>query len=384
MAEFIMINRERLMDTFRFLVGIDSVSRQEGDIAEELKKILESMGAETVFDGGGKMTGSNTGNLIARFKGNKKVPPLLLNAHMDTVEPGRGVVPVLKDGIFTSDGTTILGADDKSAIAVLIEIMTVLKENNMPFGPIEIVLTTCEEIGLMGAKHLDMSLITAKYGYALDSTDTEGIITRAPSANKFEFKVHGRDAHAGAAPEKGINAIHLASKAIAALKLGRIDKETTCNIGIINGGIATNIIPNLVSVKGEVRSHDDEKLKRITNDIISSFENAVKNYGNNSSDGLPRVDIIVEDDFSRTDILENHPVVVLAQKAAANLGRKMITKTTGGGADANIFYEKGIITGVIGTGMRDMHTVRESVSVDDMVKAGDLVLEIIRLHTQIG
>ena len=379
-----MINRERLMDTFRFLVGIDSVSRQEGDIAEELKKILESMGAETVFDGAGKMTGSNTGNLIAGFKGNKKAPPLLLNAHMDTVEPGRGVVPVLKDGIFTSDGTTILGADDKSAIAVLIEIMTVLKENNMPFGPIEIVLTTCEEIGLMGAKHLDMSLITAKYGYALDSTDTEGIITRAPGANKFEFKVHGRDAHAGAAPEKGINAIHLASKAIAALKLGRIDKETTCNIGIINGGIATNIIPNLVSVKGEVRSHDDEKLKRITNDIISSFENAVKNYGNNSSDGLPKVDIIVEDDFSGTDIPENHPVVVLAQKAAANLGRKMITKTTGGGADANIFYEKGIITGVIGTGMRDMHTVRESVSVDDMVKAGDLVLEIIRLHTQIG
>ena len=135
-------------------------------------------------------------------------------------------------------------------------------------------------------------------------------------------------------------------------------------------------------LKGEVRSHDDEKLKRVTSDIISSFENAVKNYGNNSSDGLPRVDVVVEDDFSRTDIPENHPVVILAQKAAANLGRKMITKTTGGGADANIFFAKGIVTGVIGTGMRDMHTVRESVSVDDMVKSGELLLEIIRLHTQ--
>jgi tripeptide aminopeptidase len=377
-----MINRERLIATFRFLVGIDSVSRQEGDIAEELKKILESMGAETVFDGAGKMTGSNTGNLIARFKGNKNVPPLLLNAHMDTVEPGRGVVPVLRDGVFTSDGTTILGADDKSAIAVLIEVMTVLKEKNMTCGPIEMVLTICEEIGLMGAKHLDMSLITAKYGYALDSTDTEGIITRAPSANKLEFRVYGRDAHAGAAPEKGINAIWLASKAIAGLQLGRIDGETTCNIGIINGGIATNIVPNLVCVKGEVRSHDDEKLKRVTSDIISSFENAVKNYGNNSSDGLPKVDIIIEDDFSRTDIPEEHPVVVLAQRAASNLGRKMITKTTGGGADANIFFAKGIIAGVIGTGMRDMHTVRESVKVDDMVRSGELLLEIIRLHTQ--
>ncbi len=379
-----MINRERLIDTFRFLVGIDSVSRQEGDIAEELKKILESMGAETVFDGAGKMTGSNTGNLIAKFKGNKKVPPLLLNAHMDTVEPGRGVVPVLRDGIFTSDGTTILGADDKSAIAVLLEVMMVLKEKKMACGPIEIVFTICEEIGLMGAKHLDMSLITAKYGYALDSTDTEGIITRAPSANKLEFKVHGRDAHAGAAPEKGINAIHLASKAIAGLELGRIDRETTCNIGIINGGIATNIIPNLVIVKGEVRSHDDEKLKRVTNDIISSFENTIENYGNKSSDGLPRVDIIVEDDFSRTNIPEDHPVVVLAQKAASNLGRKMTTKTTGGGADANVFFAKGIIAGVIGTGMRDMHTVRESVKVDDMVKSGELLLEIIRLHTMTG
>jgi len=376
-----MINRERLIDTFRFLVKIDSVSRHEGDIAKELKKILELMGAEAVIDDAGKKTGSNTGNLIAKFSGTKKIPPLLLNAHMDTVEPGRGVVPVLKDGIFTSDGTTILGADDKSAIAVLIEVMTVLKENNMPYGPIEMVFTICEEIGLMGAKHMDMSLITAKYGYALDATDTEGIITHAPSANKIEFKVHGRDAHAGAAPEKGINAIHLASKAIASLQLGRIDKETTCNIGIINGGIATNIIPNLVSVKGEVRSHNDEKLKRVTRDIITSFENTVKNYGNKSSDGLPRVDVVVEDDFLRTDIPANHPVVALARKAAANLGRKMITKITGGGADANIFYQKGIITGVIGTGMRDMHTVRESVSVDDMVKTGELVLEIIRLHT---
>jgi tripeptide aminopeptidase len=377
-----MINRERLMDTFRFLVGIDSVSRQEGDIAGELKKILDSMGAETVFDSAGKMTGSNTGNLIAKFKGNKRVPPLLLNAHMDTVEPGRGVVPVLKDGVFTSDGTTILGADDKSAIAVLLEVMTVLKEKNMAFGPIEMVLTICEEIGLMGAKHLDMSLITAKYGYALDSTDTEGIITHAPSANKIEIKIHGRDAHAGAAPEKGINAIWLASKAIAGLELGRIDRETTCNIGIINGGIATNIVPNLVCVKGEVRSHDDEKLKKVTDTIIGAFESIVISSENNSSDGLPKVDILIEDDFSRTDIPEDHPVVALAQKAAYNLGRKMITKTTGGGADANVFFAKGIVAGVIGTGMRDMHTVRESVKVDDMIRAGELLLEIIRLHSQ--
>ncbi|MFH2047638.1 MAG: M20/M25/M40 family metallo-hydrolase [Pseudomonadota bacterium] len=376
-----MINSKRLADTFRFLVGIDSVSKQEGKIAAELKKIFESMGAKTAFDNAGEIIGSDTGNLIVKFNGNKKSHPLLLNAHMDTVEPGKGIVPVFKDGVFTSDGSTILGADDKSAIAILIEVMTVLKENNIEFGPIEIVFTICEEIGLLGAKHLDMSLINAKYGYALDATDTEGIVTRAPGANRLEFIIHGRDAHAGAAPEKGINAIVLAGKAIAGLEIGRIDRETTCNLGIIKGGVATNIIPSYVSIKGEVRSHNNEKLKEVTNKIISSFENVIKNYQDNSSDALPRVDIIVDDDFSSTNIPENHTVVNLAKQAAANLGRKMITKITGGGADANIFFAKGIMTGVIGTGMIDMHTVRESVKVDDMVKTGELLLEIIKLHS---
>lgn len=376
-----MINSKRLANTFRFLVGIDSVSKHEGNIAIELKKIFESMGAETAVDEAGKIIGSDTGNLVVKFAGNKKSPPLLLNAHMDTVEPGNGIIPVLKDGVFTSNGATILGADDKSAIAILIEVMTVLKEKNMSYGPIEIVLTICEEIGLMGAKHLDMNLINAKYGYSLDSTDTEGIVTRAPGANRLEFKIHGKDAHAGAAPEKGINAILLAGKAIAGLELGRIDSDTTCNIGIINGGIATNIVPNFVSIKGEVRSHNNEKLKEVTNKIISSFENVIKNYEGNSSDGLPRVDVIAEDDFSSTNIPENHPVVTMAKQAAVNLGRNMITKITGGGADANIFFAKGIMAGVIGTGMCDVHTVRESVKVDDMVNTGELLLEIIKLHT---
>ncbi|MBA3036958.1 MAG: M20/M25/M40 family metallo-hydrolase [Desulfobacterium sp.] len=376
-----MINSKRLADTFRFLVGIDSVSKHEGNFAKELKKIFESMGAETAVDNAGKIIGSDTGNLVIKFAGNKKAPPLLLNAHMDTVEPGKGIVPVLKNGVFTSNGTTILGADDKSAIAILIEVMTVLKEKKMSYGPIEIVLTICEEIGLLGAKNLDMKLINAKYGYALDATDTEGIVTRAPGANRLEFIIHGRDAHAGAAPEKGINAILLAGKAIAGLELGRIDRETTCNIGIIKGGIATNIVPSYVNIKGEVRSHNSEKLKEVTNNIISSFENVIKNYQGDSSNGLPRVDVIVEDDFSSTNIPENHPVVTLAKQAATNLGRNMVTKITGGGADANIFFAKGIIAGVIGTGMRDMHTVRESVKVDDMVNTGELLLEIIKLHT---
>jgi tripeptide aminopeptidase len=378
-----MIDRKRLAETFKFLVQIDSISKEEGVIANEIKKILESLGAETFVDNAGDKIGGNSGNLIAKFKGNIQAPPILLNAHMDTVEPGRGITAVFENGTFTSDGTTILGADDKSAIAILLETLIILKENNLQYGPLELVFTVCEEIGLQGAKHLDLSTVTSTYGFALDATDTEGIVTRAPSANHLEFIIHGKDAHAGAAPEKGINAISLASKAIAKLKLGRIDEETTCNIGIIEGGIATNIVPNLVKVKGEVRSHDEEKLDKITNEIVFSFNDVIENYKKmNSDDELPRVDIIINKDFPRTHIPDDHPVIRLATRAAENLGRTMKTKTSGGGADANIFFEKGIFTGVLGTGMRDMHTVRESVKLDDMVQTAELLLEIIRLHSQ--
>ena len=376
-----MINKDRLAETFKYLVEIDSVSREEGEFAKEIKKVLESMGAKTFVDSAGEKTGSDTGNLVAKFKGNVSASPLLINAHMDTVQPGKGIKAVLKNGIFTSDGSTILGADDKSSIAVILESLRVLKENGLQYGPIDLVLTICEEIGLLGAKHFDLSLIDAKFGYALDATDVDGIIVRAPAANRLEFKIHGKDSHAGAAPEKGINAILLASKAIAGLEIGRIDRETTCNIGIIEGGIATNIVPNLVTVKGEVRSHDKDKLAKVTDDIVSSFKDVVENFRKiDSKDNLPSLEVSIEKDFPSTDIPEDHHVVAMAVKAGKNLGRKIVCKTSGGGADANIFFETGIITGVLGTGMRDMHTVREHVKLDDMVKATELLIEIIKLH----
>jgi len=376
-----MINKDRLAETFKLLVEIDSVSREEGKFAKEIKKVLESMGATTFVDSAGEKTGSDTGNLVAKFKGNVSAPPLLINAHMDTVEPGKGIKAILKNGIFTSDGSTILGADDKSSIAVILETLRVLKEDELQYGPIDFVLTICEEIGLLGAKHFDSSLIDAKFGYALDATDVDGIIVRAPAANRLEFRIHGKDSHAGAAPEKGINAILLASKAIASLEIGRIDKETTCNIGIIEGGIATNIVPNLVTVKGEVRSHDKDKLTKVTDDIVSSFKDIVESFKKiDSKDELPSLEVSIEKDFSSTDIPEDHRVVAMAVQAGKNLERKIVCKTSGGGADANIFFETGIIAGVLGTGMRDMHTVREHVKLEDMVKATELLIEIIKLH----
>ena len=379
--EMKMINPERLAETFSSLVQIDSVSRNEAAICSELRNILNDMGAETFVDDAGNAVGGNTGNLIARFRGSVDVPVMMLNAHMDTVEPGNGVKPVYKDGVFTSDGTTILGADDKSAVAILLEVLTVLQEDRLPHGPLEVVLTICEEIGLQGAKNLDISQLTAKFGYALDATDTAGIVTRAPGANHLKFVVNGKDAHAGAAPEKGINAIVIASKAIAGLTIGRTDHETTCNIGVIQGGMATNIVPSQVMINGEVRSHDPKKLADLTQTIVSAFETAVQDYVPQSAEaGRPWLEVEVIPDFTRTHIPDDHPVVILAMNAAQNLGRTLIPKITGGGADANVFFSKGIMTGVLGTGMRDMHTVREWVSLSDMLLTTELVLEIIRLH----
>ncbi|MGE5259011.1 MAG: M20/M25/M40 family metallo-hydrolase [Hyphomicrobiales bacterium] len=377
-----MVNAERLAETFRSLAATGSVSRREGALAADLRRRLEVLGAEVWVDDTAAKTGSDTGNLFARLEGTSNGPALLLNAHMDTVQPGEGVSVQFGDGVFTSNGQTILGADDKSAIAVILEALNVLRERReVPHGPVEIVLTTCEEVGLAGARHLDFSRVTAPFGYTLDGSDTDGIIVQAPSANRFEIRVIGKDAHAGAHPEQGINAIHLAAKAMAELTIGRIDRETTCNIGRIEGGTATNIVPPLVTLQGEARSHDETKLENVTSGILAAFERIVAaEREGRSPDGLPRLETRVERSYSATRIPVEHPLVGLAQRAAQGLGRSLRTKISGGGSDANIFFEKGIPLGILGTGMREIHTVREHVRLDDMIRATELLLEIIRLH----
>ncbi|MBU0972174.1 MAG: M20/M25/M40 family metallo-hydrolase [Proteobacteria bacterium] len=376
-----MINSKRLGDRFKMLAQIDSESRHEAAIARVLEKSLQDMGARVFFDDAAGKVGGDCSNLVAKFKGNTDVSPLFLSGHMDTVVPGKGVKVQFENGIFTSDGTTILGGDDKSALAIILEVMEVVQENQLPCPPVEIVFTVCEEIGLLGAKHLDLSLMEAKFGYILDSTDTQGIVTRAPSANKITIKVYGRAAHAGAAPEKGISAIYAAARAISGLELGRIDAETTCNLGTISGGMATNIIPEYVEIHGESRSHDREKLDTITQKIVTGFERTAADL-REEGQTLPRVDIAVEEDFSNTQIPEDHVAIVLARKAAANLGRELASKTIGGGADANIFFGKGIVAGVLGTGMTDVHTLKESIALSDMENTARLVLEILSVHAQ--
>lgn len=377
-----MINSGRLCSLFEELVRIDSPSREEMKVSLRLQEIFRELGASIFIDSSQSETGSETGNLVAFFPGTVDAEPMMLSGHMDTVEPGRGIVPVLQNGIYTSAGDTILGADDKSALAIIIEVMRVIKETDMPVCPVEVVLTTCEEIGLMGAKALDISALKSRFGYILDSTDAEGIVVKAPSASRFTFRLYGKAAHAGAQPEKGLSAIHIASTAVASLRLGRIDDDTTCNIGTFHAGTATNIIPDLAVIEGEARSHSPEVLKDVTEGIVKIFEDAVEKAKSISPDpSFPVFEKEIIIDFPNTDIPHDHRVVKLARKAAGKHGRRMNPVKVGGGSDANIFFGKGIAAGVIGTGMRDLHTSSENIGVEDMVATANIVLEMIKIHS---
>ena len=274
-----MIEKERMTEHVMDLIRIDSLSKKEKDMALRLQKDMEDLGAECFYDDAGEKLNGNVGNLIVKLEGNKSdALPFFLSAHMDTVGPGEGIKPRIEDGIMKSDGTTILGSDDKSGVAIIVETIRALKDNSIPHGDIEIAFTICEEIGLLGAKHIDISKFKAKHGIVLDSSTPDRLVLRCPSAERIEFTVHGLEAHAGLCPENGISAIELASEAISKMKLGRIDDITTANIGVIHGGRATNIIPNNVRVVGEARSHSEEALsEQVDHAAMSSLDVGSKN-----------------------------------------------------------------------------------------------------------
>ena len=376
-----MINRQRLTEEFARLAGINSPPLREGQIAAYLEERFCELGADVQFDDAAAATGGEVGNLIARFPAaGREGGPLLLSVHMDTVEPGGDVVPVLNDGVFTSASGTILGADDKAGIAELIEALEVIREQGINRGPVEVVVTIAEEIGLVGAKHLDFSLLKARRGFALDTTGVGHMVLRAPGANRLKVEITGREAHAGVAPELGVSAIQTAALALAEMCLGRIDVETTANFGRIEGGVACNIIPGRVALEGEARSHDPAKLEAQTAHMVACFEGAVEKMARNINGEVvrPQLRIDLESDYRRMAVAEDAPVTRLALEAARAAGQQLEIRLGGGGSDANIFNAHGIETIILATGMQDVHSPKESVKVDDMVTVAGLLVEIIR------
>jgi tripeptide aminopeptidase len=377
-----MVNESRLKKIFEDLVKIDSPSGYEKDVCVWIKSYLENMEIRTKEDNASDILNTESNNLIGYFDGNRDLPPMMLCAHMDTVEPGKGIEPVFENGIFTSRGDTILGADDKSAIAVILEVVNVIKEKNLPSCPIDLVFTVFEEGGLKGAYALDTSLVRADFGYIPDSTDPEGIVESAPACSKITFEITGKAAHAGAEPEKGVNAIIAASKALSKIESGRIDDETTCNIGIIKGGKATNIVADSVVIEAEARSHDPLKLEKVIENLRSVFEDAISQEKQKSPDSdFPSLEVRVEQDFKNVFLSRDEKVYRLAETAGRNLGFELKGKKIGGGADANVFFHKGIKAGVIGTGMKQIHTVDENVALKDMADCARFILEIINVYS---
>lgn len=356
-----MINRDRLVSTFLELVRIDSPSGQEEEIARHLTAELRSLGLTVERD--------TTGNIIARLA--EEGQPILLNAHMDTVQPGRGVKPVIEDGVIKSDGSTILGADDKSGVAVILEVLRVLVEQDLAHPPLEVALTVSEEKGLKGAKGLDLTRLRAQEGIVLDSGGEIGtIVVSAPSQDKIRAVVHGKSAHAGVEPEKGINAILVAAEAIAAMPLGRIDEETTANLGRIQGGTATNIVPDQAEIEGEARSRDERKLEAQVQAMTEALKKAANRHG-------ARVEIDVQRSYSTFKLSEEDGIVRRAVAAARTLGLTPALVPSGGGSDANIFNAAGITTINISAGMEKVHTKEEQVAVADMVKCAEFLLAIL-------
>jgi tripeptide aminopeptidase len=382
-----MINQERIKNLLLELVQIDSHSRKERQVAERIKQYCEEMGAEVEIDDAGEKVGGNSGNVIARFKGTiPGAEPIMMSAHMDTVVPGEGVKPIVEGDIIRTDGTTVLGGDDKSGCAVILETIRCLKEQNIPHTDIEAVFSICEEVGLLGAKHLDVSRIRSKYGIVFDSDDPGFLFTKGPSANHLEFKIHGLESHAGVAPELGISAIQVAAEAISKMKLGRIDAETTANIGVIRGGEATNIITNLVELKGEARSLNEEKLKAQCDHMVRTFEETAAKYevtveGKTTK---ARVESVVEPEYYAMDVPDSSKVVQLVLEAATRMGLQVQTMASGGGCDANIFNRKGIECANLGTGMRAIHTVKEWLDVKDMYASAEMTMEILRLNGELA
>jgi tripeptide aminopeptidase len=380
-----LINKERLKDLLIELIKIDSLSRQEYNIAMRLKQEMEALGATVSFDDAGEKVGGTVGNLIAQFKGTAPAaPPLLLSAHMDTVVPGEGVKPVLNGEILRSDGTTVLGGDDKSGVAIICEVLRVVRENGLPCADTDVVFTICEEAGLVGAKCLDVSRLRARMGLVLDSDSVGFLFTKAPAANRMEFRVHGLEAHAGVCPEQGINAIRVAAEGIAGMKLGRIDHQTTANIGVVEGGMAVNIVPNLVVLKGEARSHDPELLDRQTQHMRQCLEQAAARH-ELQRDGKryqARVESKIDRDYDRMDVPDAAPIVQLVRAAARNLNCDLKTTATGGGCDANVFNQRGLQVANLATGMRAIHTVSEWLDLTDLQLCASMVLEIVKVNAR--
>jgi len=372
-----MINEERLQKRFIELVEIDSPSGHEARLRDFLKDIWQQRGLFIEEDEAGRRLGGDSGNILIRVPGTRPGPAILFCAHMDTVEPGRGIkARVDEDGYIRSAGETILGSDDKVAIAALLEVYDCLQENQLPYPDLEFLFTVSEEQGLLGSKEFDFSKLKATLAYVLDDGHPPGsIVVRSPCQNGMEYIVKGQAAHAGMNPEKGVNAIQAAAAALAKMPCGRIDEETTCNFGLIQGGTARNIVADYCKIYGEARSLNEKKLESLSEKLKSIFIEEVERYGASA-------EVNVKFLYPAVTLDASQEVCRLAQKAASRIGLPCREVSTGGGSDASIINGHGIPCANLSVGMQEVHTCQEQIAVDDISRVARWILAIIEEAAQ--
>lgn len=366
-----MINKERLLSTFMEYVQISSESKNEKDMTNRLLNDLKSLGFDAYADEAGKAIGSNGNNVYCYIPGTIDKEPLLFSAHMDTVNPGVGIKPYIEDGFVKSEGNTILGGDNKAGICAIMEALKTFKETNIPHRPIEVIFSICEEVGLLGGKSLDFSMLKSKKAIIIDTGGNVGkIIVQAPGQATLRAKIIGKASHAGNAPEMGISAIMVGAEAVTNMKLLRVDYETTANIGTFKAEVATNIVCPEVTFKAEARSLNNDKLNNQIDHMTQCLLNAAQKYD-------AKVEYDVEVSYNSFTLEKDNELVALVEDKCNKLGYEVTKMPSGGGSDANIYNKKGLCAVNLGNGTELVHTVDERLNINEFEKITQLVLELM-------
>ena len=375
-------NRERILRDLTDIIGICSPSLKEREMAEMLKCKLTEIGFTVYEDDAGDKVGGECGNIIASLSGDDgALPTIAMLAHMDTVNPCENKKWVMDGDIIRSGGDTILGGDDGAGIAAALEIARRVREEGIAHGGILIIFTISEETGLLGAKYLNHDTVKSASGkgslpdYCLvfdSGTPVGTVVTRAPSHIDIKVEIKGVAAHAGIEPEKGVNAITVASHAIAAMPLGRIDAETTANIGVISGGLARNIVCESVVIKGEARSHDAAKLDKQVEKMRLCFAEACERFN-------AKLNFTATSKYESFSLSPDEPVIALLSEAAKARGYGLSLVSTGGGSDANVLNSIGIPTANLPVGMHNAHSTNEYADLGELSATVELVVEMFKL-----
>jgi tripeptide aminopeptidase len=353
------------------LAAIPSPPGDERGVADRVAAYLDELGLEVDEDGAGALVGSTMGNLLARAAPTNGGTPIFLCAHLDTVPPTDAIEPLVENGVVRNARPTILGADNKAAAAVMLEALRRLLEEGRPHGGVELVFTPKEEVGLEGAKAFDADRLRARVGYVFDHEGPIGeLVRQAPSSTAIDAVFTGRAAHAGMAPEEGRSAIFAAARAIADLRLGRVDEETTANVGEIHGGTARNIVPDRCVVTAEARSHDEGKLADLVQEMLDSFAFA-------ASIAECEVETELEEKYRGYRLGTEDPAFQLAAEGLRRAGLEPRPVVGGGGADANVFNERGRSCVNLANGMARIHSSEEHIAVADLERMVEVTLALV-------